>query len=66
MDKRFVYDVMEHWPVPWESYLVAVILISWFVPNTSVQRPSYGKLVYCLGNILLMAYHTSHYINTIV
>jgi len=56
--------------MPWKcrdkGRLVAVIHIIWFVLINSVQWPSRGKRVYCLANILLMAYRTSRHINTIV
>jgi len=59
IDTWFIYYVMEHWIIPRQKYLVAVINDIWFVPITWIRCPFCGKLVYSLANILLVAYHTS-------
>ena len=66
IDSWFMYYVMEHWIIPRRNYLVAVIHDICFFPITWMRCPFYGKFVYCLANILLMAYHTSRHITRIV
>ena len=50
----FIYVAMEHWILPRQSHVVFVIFTIWFVPITLVRRPSLGKFVYGLAEILFI------------
>ena len=62
MYRWFMYVTWEHWMVPQQGHFIFVI----FAVGSTVRRPSLGKFVRGLDDILFMTYHTSSCINTIV
>ena len=67
MYRCFFYVTMEHWIVPRRGHCIFVIFVNLTIgsaPITAMRWPSLGKFVFGLADILFVAYHTCHDINT--